>query len=215
MPDPTELQIPAERAATRAKTRLTDGRTALLDAACRSIARKGLRGLRVEAVAADAGVSAPLIYHHFGDRATLLRAALEHVGQKASVYTSTNENATGRQETSAMLLAEIQDDEEIRENSGAWGEFRDAAVFDESLRPTLFRYTQEWIDDVAALIKRGQADGSIDRELDPDEVGQHLTALTEGLSTRWLAGFLSTERARQELGRGADRCLGPAPAAGP
>jgi AcrR family transcriptional regulator len=211
VPDPAELQDQPPGPARDTDTRSLDGRTALLESACRSIAQKGLRGLRVEEVASDAGVAASLIYHHFGDRAALLRAALEHVGQKAAAYTETDHEASGRDELKATLQAEIQDDPEVRDNSAAWGEFRDAAVFDESLRPTLFRYTREWIDDVADLLRRGQGDGSVARELDPEQVGQQLTALTEGLSTRWLASFLTTEQARNELLAGIERFLGPLP----
>jgi AcrR family transcriptional regulator len=211
VPDPAELQDRSSRPTGDREARTVGGRTALLEAACRSIAQKGLRGLRVEQVASDAGVAPSLIYHHFGDRAALLRSALEHVGQKAAAYTETDHHASGRDELIATLRAEIQDDREVRDNSAAWGEFRDAAVFDESLRPTLFRYTREWIDNVAHLVRRGQRDGSIVRDLDPEQVGQQLTALTEGLSTRWLASFLTTAHARKELVAGIQRCLGPGP----
>jgi AcrR family transcriptional regulator len=191
------------------RNRAVDGRTALLDAACRSIARKGLRGLRVEEVAGDAGVAPSLIYYHFGDRATLLRSALEHVGEKAATYTEADHDASGREALLESLVAEIQDDPEIRENSAAWGEFRDLAVFDHSLRPSVTRSTRRWIDDVARLILRGQEDGSIPAGLAPEEAAQQLTAMTEGLSTRWLAGLLSTEDARGGLREAIERYLGP------
>jgi AcrR family transcriptional regulator len=188
-----------------------DGRTALLDAACRSIARKGLRGLRIEEVAGDAGVAPSLIYYHFGDRATLLRSALEHVGEKAATYTEAERGTSGREAVLESLAAEIQDDAEIRDNSAAWGEFRDLAVFDHSLRPALTRSTRRWIDDVARLIRRGQEDGSIPADLVPEEAAQQLTAMTEGLSTRWLAGLLTTAEARSGLREAVERYLGPHP----
>ena len=109
------------------------------------------------------------------------------------------------------LAAEIQDDSEIRENSAAWGEFRDLAVFDKSLRPTYFRATQRWIDDIAELVRGGEEDGSIASDLAPESTAQQLTALTEGLSTRWLAGFLTTEQARAALRDALERCLGARP----
>jgi AcrR family transcriptional regulator len=200
-----------KRSAKRSQNRTVDGRTALLDAASRSIARKGLRGLRVEEVASDAGVAPSLIYYHFGDRATLLRSALEHVGEKAATYTETDHEASGREALLESLAAEIQDDPEIRENNAAWGEFRDLAVFDTSLRPTLFRATERWIDDIVGLIRRGQEDGSIASDLAPESAGQQLTALTEGLSTRWLAGFLTTQQARDALREAIERRLGAPP----
>ena len=195
-------------AATGGQNRTVDGRTALLDAACRSIAQKGVRGLRIEEVASDAGVAPSLIYYHFGDRATLLRSALEYVGEKAATYTETNHTGSGRDAVVDSLVAEIQDTSEIRENSAAWGEFRDFAVFEESLRPALFSASQRWIDDVARLVRRGQEDGSIASDLAPESAGQQLTAVTEGLSTRWLAGVLSTEQARADLRDAIERFLG-------
>ncbi|MZE52785.1 TetR family transcriptional regulator, partial [Streptomyces sp. SID5770] len=42
--------------------------TQILEAAARVIARRGVRGLRVEELAAEAGVSTALIYYHFKDR---------------------------------------------------------------------------------------------------------------------------------------------------
>ena len=164
-------------------------RTALLDAACRAIGRKGLRGLRINEVAADAGVAESLIYHHFESRATLLRAALEHAGQQADTYTQVSEDLNGRDRLIATLLAEIQDQPEIRENSTAWGELINAAVFDEDLRPALFQFTQAWINRIAEIVRVGQLDGSIAKDLDPESVAQQLTALADGLGTRWLAGF--------------------------
>lgn len=204
-----KLEVRPEGEENSSSPREADGRTALLDAACHYIATKGLRGLRVEEVAAEAGVATSLIYHHFGDRATLLRAALEHVGERAGTYTRTDPEQTGRSALIASVVAEVQDRDEVRENSAAWNEFRDAAVFDEALRPALFRYTQEWIDEVADLVEGGKEDGSIAGHVDAGSVGRQVTALTEGISTRWLSGFISTDAARRELQTAVERSLDP------
>ena len=71
--------------------------------------------------------------------------------------------------------------------------------FDEALRPTLEALTREWVDDLADIVRGGQADGSMAAHLDAGEVGQRLTALVEGLSSRWLAGLVSTAEARALL----------------
>ena len=55
-----------------------DGREALLDAAIRVVARKGLRHLTYRAVASEAGVTHGLVAHHFGSRDALLLEALRH-----------------------------------------------------------------------------------------------------------------------------------------
>ena len=98
-----------------------DRRTALLDAAVGEIASRGTRGMRIERVARAAGVSPALIYHHFGDRSTLLQHALEHIGARAETYTTVI-GADAHDTVLAVLLAEIQDIEAVRTNSAAWGD---------------------------------------------------------------------------------------------
>ncbi|MET8759884.1 helix-turn-helix domain-containing protein [Lentzea sp. NPDC004782] len=66
---------------------MAERRTQLLEAAVRVIAQDDVRGLRVEKLTAEAGVSTALIYYHFKDRAGILRAALEHVNDCARSYT--------------------------------------------------------------------------------------------------------------------------------
>ena len=51
-----------------------EARRLILEAAQAAIARTGPEGLRLHDIAAAAGVSHPLILHHFGSRAGLVRA---------------------------------------------------------------------------------------------------------------------------------------------
>ncbi len=177
---------------------MTDRRTALLDAAVQQIAAKGARGMRVEEVARAAGVSPALIYHHFGDRATLLQRALEHIGAWANVYT-TPDAGTGREMVVQLLVDEIQDDPTVRTNSIAWGELRNTSFFDEALRPTVKELTDRWIDDVAQLIAQGQRDGTVADGHDAAALGIGLTGIVEGLSGRWLTGQMTTAEARRHV----------------
>jgi AcrR family transcriptional regulator len=63
-PKSTEMLVPRHPTAER-----------LLAAAIRSMDAEGEAGLRVDAVVADAGVTIPVLYHHFGNREGLVRAA--------------------------------------------------------------------------------------------------------------------------------------------
>ena len=56
-----------------------DGRTAILEAALTQIANGGLSSLRVQTVAAAAGVSPPLVLHHIGSKAGHVEACDQHV----------------------------------------------------------------------------------------------------------------------------------------
>ena len=188
---------------------MSDRRTALLVATIEEIARKGTRGVRIEEVAKRAGVSPALIYHHFGDRSTLLQSALEHIGERANAYTE-HADGTSREILLAVLIDEIQDDEAVRTNSAAWGELRDAAIFDHSLRPTIAALTERWVTDIADLVRSGHQDGSISTDLDPDEMGVRLSSLVEGISARWLTGILATKQARNHLAAMSEAILQPA-----
>ncbi|MFD9889781.1 TetR/AcrR family transcriptional regulator [Amycolatopsis sp. NPDC059027] len=180
---------------------MSERQKAILDAAVRVIAHSGVRGLRIEKLAAEADISTALIYYHFGNRAGLLRRALEHISDRAADYTQhTGTEATDpRGELEQLLLLEIQDTETVRINSTAWGELRASAVFTDDLREPLAESTRVWVDEVADAIQRGQQAGTISARTSPVDAAERLTALTEGLSERWLSGSMTVTRARTLL----------------
>ncbi|MER7000300.1 TetR/AcrR family transcriptional regulator [Streptomyces sp. NPDC000410] len=179
---------------------MKDRRKAILEAAARVIARRGVRGLRVEELAAEARVSKALVYYHFEDRAGLLRHTLEFIGDRAERYTRRDpagrphEPVSPLRELERRLLLELQDAPEVRENSTAWGELRASAVFDPELREELAQAGLDWVREIADLL--GRAGPTV-----PDAAlvasAERLTALLEGLSTRWLIGLLPLRHARE------------------
>jgi AcrR family transcriptional regulator len=179
-----------------------DNRAAILEAAARTIARRGVRGLRVEDVAAEAGVSAPLLYYHFESRSGLVRAALEAASEQAPSSALRGKPEAGRTGFEALenaLLAELDDDETIRDNAVVWGEVSASAVFEPELRDDVRRVTETWRAEVVEGIRAGIADGSIDPAVDPVDTAEILIALVDGLLTRWLARTMELSRARELL----------------
>ncbi|MFF3955159.1 TetR/AcrR family transcriptional regulator [Streptomyces sp. NPDC001890] len=179
--------------------------TQILEAAARVIARRGVRGLRVEELAAEAGVSTALIYYHFKDRTGILRQTLEFISDRAERYTAQRdpdaEPLSPREELDQTLLLELQDTTEVRENSSAWGELRASAVFDEALREELARATLVWVQDVAGLLGRVQP---MAPAVALAAAAERLTALLEGLSMRWLSGTLQIAHARTLMSEAID-----------
>lgn len=162
---------------------MVDAKITILTAARNRIAVAGVRGLRVNDVAAEAGVSPGLLYYHFTDRAGLLAATLGFIDSGARAY-----GAHGS--ALSLLLGEIDDDPEVRKNSVAWNELRSTAVFEKELASSLAETTAAWNQHVAhALV----ADGFAAEDAAP--CAEILTSLIEGLSARWLSGSLTTERA--------------------
>ncbi len=165
------------------------------------IARSGVRGLRVEEVASEAGVSPPLLYYHFASRQGLIKAALQRASDKAPSAALRNGGASrsGYEAVTEALLAEFDDDRAVRDNAIVWGEVSATAVFEPELRAEVRAVVETWSTTVADAIRRGLDDGSIRTELEPDEAAEVLTTLVDGLCNRWLAGTIERERARELL----------------
>ncbi|MFJ1704845.1 TetR/AcrR family transcriptional regulator [Kitasatospora sp. NPDC088346] len=184
---------------------MSDRRTEILRAATRVIARRGVRGLRVEELAAEAGVSTSLIYYHFNDRAGILHRTLEFISDRADRYTTGPAPQDGptdpRRDLEQILLLELQDVTEVRENSTAWGELRASAVFEPELRDDLARATHTWVHEIAELLGRADPAGTAPAHA---AAAERLTALLEGLSVRWLSGSLPLAHARRLLREAID-----------
>ncbi|MFD9517791.1 TetR/AcrR family transcriptional regulator [Streptomyces sp. NPDC059979] len=192
---------------------MADRQALILEAAVRVIARNGVRGLRVEELAAEAGVSTALIYYHFKDRAGLVQRTLSFISDRATGYTdeALRDTPDARTALLQLLLSEFQDTPRVRENSTAWGELRASAIFDTDLRETLAVSTRSWSQDTAEAISDAQAAGLADLHVTPLDAAERLTALVEGLSERWLSGSLTLDRARELLTGAVDAELGPVP----
>ncbi len=193
---------------------MADRRRDLLDAAIAVIARDGVRGLRVERVAAEAGVAVSLLYYYFGSRNGLVRATLEHANERAAAAAAPESNgASGLERVEATLLAEFGGDAETRDTSVVWGEVLASAVFQPDLREQLREAAANWTDLVARAIESGVEDGSIPADVDAQGCAERLTALVDGLSARWLAGLVERDRARELLAAAVVSELRPSPAA--
>ena len=184
---------------------MPDRKTAILDAAIAVIAARGVRGLRVEEVAKAAGVAVSLLYYHFGSRDGLVRATLDHANERAAAIPAAGaDGGTGFDAVRSALLGELDAAPRVRETSVVWGEVLASAVFEPGLRDQLRAANETWVGLVADRIRAGQADGSVRSDRDAHAAAERLTALIDGLSSRWLAGLYERERAVELLDAAVD-----------
>jgi AcrR family transcriptional regulator len=168
----------------------------ILNAATTCIARSGVRGMRVNDVAAEAGVSPGLLYYHFTDRAGLLAATLDHINKQVSnddAAPASPEADDPARHFRHLLLDEIKDDADVRRNSVAWNELRACSIFEQDLAEPLSRTTAEWNREIARGLVAA-TDGTSQEEA--AVIAEILTCLVEGISGRWLNGLISTDHAR-------------------
>ncbi|MGD6741705.1 TetR/AcrR family transcriptional regulator [Streptomyces sp. BH106] len=90
------------------------GRTALLDAAVRVVARGGLRGLTYRAVAQEAGVTHGLVVHHFGSRDALIEEAVSHAIHTSLGSSSLDVGTGDPADFSASLVDMVESDPELQ-----------------------------------------------------------------------------------------------------
>jgi len=187
-------------------------REAILDAAAKAIAAGGMADLRVEQVAAEAGVSVALIYYHFGDRRGLAKAAFVLASERApsTVLAVSSDPRSGFEALEAALMAELDDTQEVRDAAIVWGEAGARAAYDADFEPIVGEITGWWVDTVKATIARGVSDGSIRPDVDTEASAQLLVTLVDGLCIRWLAGALPLTSARRLLGQAIKDQLLPA-----
>jgi AcrR family transcriptional regulator len=60
----------------------SDARSRIVDAGVRCVAREGVAGASMAAIAREAGVSKALLHYHYHDRATLMAEVVERIGQR-------------------------------------------------------------------------------------------------------------------------------------
>jgi AcrR family transcriptional regulator len=172
---------------------------AILAATCRVIAQSGAAGLRMSEVAREAGVSSALLHYYFATRRELLARAFAFADARVDAYVlalvGSDGSAHDRLET--LLTAYLSAEAVVTEDWVVWSELWRSARFDATLRELLHEADREWVGQVAALLRDGIADGSVDASIEVDDTAVRLISLVDGLGTRVLAGVLEREDARR------------------
>jgi AcrR family transcriptional regulator len=136
-------------------------RLALIETAIRVFSDGSYRGTTTAEIARAAGVSEPILYRHFASKRDLYLAALEHVwglarAQWERVLDST-ENVRDAFDTMGRDHVTIRDCK--FQMAELWVQALSEANEDPELRRQLRRHMREVHDFVAAVIRRGQAEG--------------------------------------------------------
>jgi AcrR family transcriptional regulator len=177
-------------------------RSALIDAAIERFATDGLR-TSFDAVAADVGVTKGALYHHFGSKDGLVEAVYkEAIRRHADRVIAASSEGDGR----TRLLALV--DASTRLYTSRTPFYRllvtlhlSAAMERPALVEIARRMQRTQRDFMIDLVRQGQRDGSIRRQLDAEAAGLTVNAALEGFLTqqleppaqqrRWVALFRS------------------------
>src|SRR5579872_1324316 len=103
------------------------------------IARVGMRRLRIQDVAREAGVSKALVHYYFPTREGLLARAYEFADDRARdrVRVEVEGLHSAYERLVRLLLSYFDDQSEMSEEWILWFELSASAVFEPTLRPTM------------------------------------------------------------------------------
>jgi TetR/AcrR family transcriptional regulator len=144
-------------------------REALIDVACGTFARSSYRGTTTKAIAAEAGVTEPILYRHFPSKRDLYLACLDAAWARVQALWETalaDEPDPGAW-LQAMGVAYLAAKDKRTRLVDLWIQALSEASDDPVIRRSLRRQIREVHEYVQDVIERAQAAGGIISERDP------------------------------------------------
>jgi AcrR family transcriptional regulator len=159
--------------------------------------------VRLQDIAAEAGVSKALLHYYADSREQLLADAFEFGDERARRRVSDEiaGGGTGSERLRMLLHLYFADETEVREDWMVWSEFSASAVFDPGLGSKMSRAFAGWSAWLEQIVREGVRDGSIVLGMPAEEIVRDLSALVDGLGLQLVRGLMSADQARQTVDR--------------
>lgn len=173
-------------------------RTRLAEAAWRTIAREGLEGTTLRAVAREARCSTGPLAHYFGDKNRLLVHALRHAAHRTGARMAAHlQSRRGVAALRALLAEALPLDEARRAEWRIWLSFWGRAVTDPDLAAEQTRRYAEWRGLVRAALVGCRAERELAATVDLDREAEGIVALIDGIGIQAMFEPSRFPRARQ------------------
>lgn len=164
------------------------------------IARRGIEGVSLRTVAAEAGVSVGRIQHYFATKDALLQHSCAVILADAGAAFGAQVRAlTPAQTLSALVLRAVPTTEGFAVGTVVWSAFVLKSRDDEVIAAHVRRAHDEGVAVAADCIDRGRALGELAPGPPADELALRLLATAEGYALRVLAGSLPAQAALRAL----------------
>jgi AcrR family transcriptional regulator len=161
-------------------------RTRLLQAAFREVHRSGFQSAGIDTILEATNVTRGALYHHFASKEALGYAVVDEIVAKI-VRDGWLDPLLGSGEPIKILIGIVRRipvrPEAIRTGCPLLNLATEMSPVDEQFRKRLERIFLAWQEGVAALLRRGQSEGTVRRDLNPEESASFLVALVEGYAS--------------------------------
>ncbi len=137
------------------------------NAAMSLIARHGLEGVTMRAVATEAGLSYGSLFHYFGSKDELLMHAVRHsTSLQTKRVNEFSSQYSGLKALEHLLCDDVIVNESSRDNWMVWLTFLYKAALQESFAEMHAELIGGWLARIAALLEDAQKSGEIRGDLD-------------------------------------------------
>ena len=176
-------------------------RRQLAQAAGRAIAARGIGGVRLKDVAAEAGLSSQSVLYYYPDLRKLVEHAIEHTLERFAERRAAAAAAIDNPRTA--LISTIQaglptgpDDEDLRILYEAAGYFRDDNALGERIRAM----TAKQVEVYQRILEQGQARGEFELADTSESIARNLIALEDAYGLYIIGGApIADDAVRQIL----------------
>ena len=170
-------------------TRLRDSertRERLLQAASREIYRSGFQSASLDTILAVAGVTKGALYYHFDNKEALGHAVVEEIIAPDVHGKWVRPLQTGKNPIDTLIGA-VQSipvrPEDVRGGCQLNNLAQEMSPLDAGFRKRLARIFDAWRGAVASILREGQANGRVRRDVEPAEAAALLIAMVEGYAS--------------------------------
>jgi TetR/AcrR family transcriptional regulator, transcriptional repressor for nem operon len=198
-------------------------RDRLLQAAFREVHRSGFQGAGIDTILAATNVTKGALYYHFESKEALGYAVVEEIIAKL-VGDRWLRPLLREGQAIDVLIGVVRalptGPEDVRAGCPLLNLATEMSPLDEQFRKRLKRIFLSWQEGVATLLRKGQFEGTVRRDVSPDEAASFLLAMVEGytslaknaqeakvweVGTRNIVGWLRSLRAPRRSRRGGRR----------
>lgn len=160
-------------------------RDAILQAASREIHLNGFRAASLDSILVEAGVTKGALYHHFGSKHALGLAVLREEVRATVVQRFLEPLAASANpiDTLVAVVEQFKDaatPEKLVAGCPLNNLAQEMSSVDEDFRMSLAAIFGEWTGGIAESLRRGQENGTVRLDIDPEAAGAYIVATFEG-----------------------------------
>jgi len=158
-------------------------RERLLQAGYREVYRTGFQSASIDTILAATKVTKGALYYHFDSKEDLGHAIVEEIIAKLTVTKWLIPLQRGKNPIDTLIgivQATSVRKEDVNGGCPLVNLAQEMSPLDEQFRKQLEKIFREWQEGIATALRRGQAKGTVRRDLAPEETAGFLIAMYEG-----------------------------------